>query len=117
MTGHEPVPIVRAHAEVNHDGSWVNSYETGNGIVAEEQGVLKNAGTDNEAQSVSGQFSYTAPDGTVVKMSYVADENGFVPQGDHLPVAPPVPDAILKALAWIAAHPQKETVGVGAKRF
>lgn len=29
---------------------------------------------------------------------YTADQNGFVPVGDHLPTPPPVPEEILKAL-------------------
>lgn len=62
--------------------------ETSNGISAQEQGQLKNAGTDNEAIEVRGQFSYTGPDGVVYTVTYVANENGYQPQGAHLPVAP-----------------------------
>lgn len=35
---------------MNPDGSYKYAYETGNGIVAEEEGFLKNQGTDDEAQ-------------------------------------------------------------------
>ncbi|RVE45046.1 hypothetical protein evm_010303 [Chilo suppressalis] len=62
--------------------------ETSNGISAQEQGQLKNVGSENEAIEVRGQFSYTGPDGVVYTVNYVADENGFQPQGAHLPVAP-----------------------------
>uniref|UniRef100_A0A2A4J8W9 Cuticle protein n=1 Tax=Heliothis virescens TaxID=7102 RepID=A0A2A4J8W9_HELVI len=62
--------------------------ETSNGISQQEQGQLKNAGTDAEAIVVRGQFSYTGPDGVLYSVSYVADENGFQPQGAHLPQAP-----------------------------
>lgn len=79
------------------------SYETGNGIKAEEQGELKNAGTDDEAQSAVGSFSYTAPDGQKITIEYTADENGFVPKGDHLPTPPPIPEEILKSLEENAA--------------
>lgn len=49
--------------------------------MAEEQGYLKNPGKENEeAQFAQGQFSYTAPDGTRISLTYVADENGFQPQ-------------------------------------
>ncbi|GLV39284.1 Cuticular protein 49Aa [Carabus blaptoides fortunei] len=107
LSGNEPIPILRQHSEVNFDGSYVSAFETGNGITADEQGVLKNAGSDAEAQSVNGQVQYTAPDGQVIRLQYIADENGFQPQGDHLPVAPPVPEPILRALAYIAANPPK----------
>ncbi|TMW42815.1 hypothetical protein DOY81_012105, partial [Sarcophaga bullata] len=45
----DPIPILRQEQEVNYDGSYKYSYETGNGITAEEQGYLKNPGTDAEA--------------------------------------------------------------------
>ena len=79
------------------------SYETGNGIKAEEEGQLKNAGSENEVQSAVGSFSYTAPDGQKISLTYTADENGFVPQGDHLPTPPPIPEEILKSLQQNAA--------------
>ncbi|XP_023172383.1 larval cuticle protein 65Ag1-like [Drosophila hydei] len=68
--------------------SFQFAYETSNGIAAEEQGKLKNAGSENEAISVQGSFRYVADDGQTYEVKYVADENGFQPQGAHLPVAP-----------------------------
>ncbi|KAG7307720.1 Flexible cuticle protein 12 [Plutella xylostella] len=64
------------------------AFETSNGIRQEEQGQLVNAGTENEAIAVRGSYSYTGPDGVVYTVTYVADQNGFQPQGAHLPVAP-----------------------------
>lgn len=49
LKGNEPVPIVRSQSEVNPDGSYSFGFEGGNGIVADESGFLKNAGTDAEA--------------------------------------------------------------------
>ncbi|XP_017785756.1 PREDICTED: endocuticle structural glycoprotein SgAbd-2-like [Nicrophorus vespilloides] len=107
----EHVPIVSQESEVNFDGSFHHSYETGNGISAQEQGVLKNAGNkETQAEEVQGSFEYTAPDGTPIKVQYIANEFGFQPQGDHLPVAPtppPVPLAIAKALDFLRTHPYK----------
>ncbi|XP_049822332.1 flexible cuticle protein 12-like [Aethina tumida] len=62
-------------------------YETSNGIVADEAAHLVNVGTDNEAIAVHGSFQYVGADGVTYKVTYVADENGFQPQGAHLPVA------------------------------
>ncbi|KAK9729937.1 Insect cuticle protein [Popillia japonica] len=60
-------------------------YETSNGISAQEQAQVQNAGRENEAIAARGQFSYTGPDGVVYSVSYIADENGFQPSGAHLP--------------------------------
>jgi hypothetical protein len=77
----------------------VFSYETGNGIVAQEQGYLKNAGQkDLEAQVATGSYSYTGPDGVLYTVTYTADENGFRAEGAHLPTPPPIPEAIARAL-------------------
>ncbi|KAI4465724.1 cuticle protein [Holotrichia oblita] len=83
-----------------------DNYETGNGIAAEEQGFLKNAGQpDDEIQVAQGQFHYTDPDGQLIQLSYIADENGFQPQGDHIPTPPPIPAAIQRALELLATLP------------
>ncbi|KAH8301633.1 hypothetical protein KR059_007063, partial [Drosophila kikkawai] len=101
----EPIPIIRQEQEVNFDGSYKYSYETGNGINVAEEGYLKNAGTDNAGQVAQGSFSYTSPEGIPIQITYLADENGFQPQGDHLPTPPPIPPAIQKALAYLATAP------------
>lgn len=75
----------------------------------EEHGVLKNAGVkDAEEAEVIGSVSYTAPDGTPISLKYVANGSGYHVEGAHLPVAPPVPAGIVRALEWIAAHPKVE---------
>ncbi|KAL1138378.1 hypothetical protein AAG570_008442 [Ranatra chinensis] len=102
----EPIPILKYENVVNYDGSYRWAYETGNGITAEEEGALKNAGQkDLEAMSARGQFSYTSPEGQVIRLVYEADENGFRPQGDHLPTPPPIPPEIQKALDYLATLP------------
>ncbi|XP_046393067.1 endocuticle structural glycoprotein SgAbd-8-like [Ischnura elegans] len=107
-----PIPILKYESEVNHDGSYRYSYETGNEIAVEEKGELKNRGVEGqEAQSAIGSYSYTAPDGTRITVTYTADENGFQPQGAHLPTPPPIPEAIQRALDYIASLPPNQRQG------
>ncbi|KAJ3654475.1 hypothetical protein Zmor_013662 [Zophobas morio] len=97
------VPIVSESNEINPDGSFSYSYATGDGQQAQAQGYLKNAGVkDQEAEVIQGSYSYTAPDGTPISITYVADENGFRAEGAHLPTPPPIPEAIQRSLALIA---------------
>ncbi|GFG37119.1 hypothetical protein Cfor_05781 [Coptotermes formosanus] len=75
------------------------SYETGNNIIAEETGFLKNPGIENEEALVQhGSYTYTAPDGSIITVTYTADEQGFRAQGAHLPTPPPIPAEIQKSL-------------------
>ncbi|XP_011878119.1 PREDICTED: endocuticle structural glycoprotein SgAbd-2-like [Vollenhovia emeryi] len=94
----------------NPDGSYSYSYQTGNGIQVQEQGQLTKISKDEDANRVQGSFSYTDPDGNPIVLSYIADENGFHPGGEHLPVAPPVPEAILRALEYNAQHPEEDNL-------
>lgn len=64
------------------------AYETSDGVSRSEEAELKNAGSENEAMSVRGSITWTSPEGLTFTLNYIADENGFQPQGDHLPVAP-----------------------------
>ncbi|XP_022903994.1 larval cuticle protein LCP-17-like [Onthophagus taurus] len=101
--------ILRQSSDVNPDGSYQWSYENDNGISAQEQGSLTNS--KEPAVAAQGGFQYKSPEGEQISIQYVADENGFQPQGAHLPVAPepqPIPAYIARALDWIAAHPQPE---------
>ncbi|KAJ8732056.1 hypothetical protein PYW08_014786 [Mythimna loreyi] len=105
----EPIPIVKQVSEINPDGSYSWAYETGNGINANENGALKDIGAEEPALQVDGQFSYPSEDGGNIQLTYIANENGFQPQGAHLPTPPPIPEAIQRALAYLAtAPPQPE---------
>lgn len=64
-----------------------NSFETSDGISRQEEAELKNAGTENEAISVRGSYSWVAPDGQTYTINFIADENGYQPEGAHLPKA------------------------------
>nr|ASQ42721.1 endocuticle structural glycoprotein Abd-1 [Locusta migratoria] len=100
--------IIKQAKDQGNDGSYRWNYETENGIAAEETGALKAIGPNEDGTAAQGFYSYTAPDGTPIRVTYTADENGFQAQGDHFPVAPPIPEAIQRALAWNAAHPEEE---------
>ncbi|KOB70397.1 putative cuticle protein [Operophtera brumata] len=104
----EPIAIIRQESEgPNVDGSYKWLYETANEINAEESGYVKNfgKGEGEEVQVAEGKFSYKAPDGSVIALTYIADENGFQPQGEHLPTPPPIPPAIQKALEYLKTLP------------
>nr|XP_022907234.1 cuticle protein CP14.6-like [Onthophagus taurus] len=53
----------------------------------EEVGEFINQGKENESLSVKGYYSYIGDDGQTYAVSYTADENGFRPEGKHLPPA------------------------------
>ncbi|KAH8342511.1 hypothetical protein KR059_010751 [Drosophila kikkawai] len=83
----QEVLILRSESDVGPEG-YKYSLETSDGSSKQEQGQLKNAGTENESLAVRGSFSFVADDGQTYTVNYIADENGFQPVGAHLPVAP-----------------------------
>lgn len=56
------------------------SFQTSDGIVRNEEGILKNVGTENEALEVKGSYTYKGPDGKDVTVEFVANENGYQPR-------------------------------------
>ncbi|XP_052872574.1 endocuticle structural glycoprotein ABD-5-like [Anopheles cruzii] len=60
-------------------------FDTSNGIQRQEQAQLKQFDAENSALVVRGSYSFTADDGQVYTVNYVADENGFQPEAPHLP--------------------------------
>lgn len=102
-----PATILQQDTQVNPDGSYQYSFQTSNGIAAQESGFLKNAGNpEAEAQVAQGAFSYPGPNGEQYQLQYTADENGFVPQAAHLPTPPPIPAEIVRALELLASQPK-----------
>lgn len=84
-------------------------YETDTGIVHDESATFQQKGPEEGLLAAQGKYSFTSPEGEHIEISYVADENGYQPQGSHIPVAPEVPLAIQRALEYIASHPQQDT--------
>lgn len=79
-------------------------FETENGINAEESGRIEATAEGGEGLRSTGFYQYVGDDGQVYRVDYVADSNGFVPQGDHIPKTPP---AIEKLLQYLASQPKK----------
>ncbi|XP_058828568.1 pupal cuticle protein Edg-78E-like [Topomyia yanbarensis] len=90
--------ILTQENSIEPDGKFAWKFSTSNGIQAEESG--------QGGQSVQGSASWVGDDGVPIVLTYTADENGYHPQGVHLPTPPPIPDYILRALKYIEAHSQ-----------
>lgn len=63
----------------------LHSFETSDGQSRSEQAEVVAPGTDHESLAVRGTFTYVDETGTSYTVNYVADENGFQPEGAHLP--------------------------------
>ncbi|XP_042218151.1 cuticle protein AMP1A-like [Homarus americanus] len=98
------VPILKDERITEEDGRYNFEVETGDGIVISQSG----SPVENGAIGKAGQFSYTSPEGKYIELKFVADENGFQPQSDVLPVAPefphPIPQFVLDQIAFAAAE-------------
>lgn len=100
--------IVRQSNDLSPEGSYTFNYETENGISAGETGHLQGLGPKGEyVMTVEGSYQYTSPDGTPIVTKYRAGPEGFIAEGAHLPVAPPIPEAILRSIAYNEAHPEE----------
>jgi len=87
-------------------------------VKREEEGAQKKIG-EEEGATKRGSFSYSSPEGEKISLSFVADENGFQPEGAHLPVAPEPSPAIKRALAIIArtnAADEARAAGMSTKQ-
>ncbi|XP_059047194.1 pupal cuticle protein 20-like [Achroia grisella] len=107
-TGGANIPITKYENVNNGDGTYHFSYETGNGIEAHESGAPRAPGPEGPAVTAEGGFSYRAPDGQQITLTYTADENGFHPVGPHLPTPPPIPEEILRSIEFNKQNPSSE---------
>ena len=76
--------------ELLHDNigleNYKYSYQLSDGQEKEENGEIHNFGTENESLHVKGSFTWVDPEtNQQYNVNYVADENGFQPQGAHIP--------------------------------
>lgn len=86
--------ILNYESSITPDG-YSYTYDTSNGIHADETGVTVNG------VKAKGSYSYIGDDGKLYNVVYTADEYGFQPRGDHLPTSPPIPEAILKVIEQV----------------
>ncbi|XP_055598869.1 pupal cuticle protein-like [Uranotaenia lowii] len=94
--GQQQVEVLDRDQNINPDGSYAYRYRLSDGTEAQEQG--------QGGVVATGGYRYYSPEGELIEVSYTADENGFQPQGDHIPQPPPIPDAIIRALEYIRTH-------------
>ncbi|KAK4019065.1 larval cuticle protein LCP-22 [Daphnia magna] len=101
----KPIEIISSNSEMNADGSYSFDFESADGTKVQESGNQKQVGPKPEdIGTVSkGSYSFTTPDGVVLTVNWVADENGFQATGDHLPTPPPMPEHVVKMLADLKA--------------
>ncbi|KAK4289215.1 hypothetical protein Pmani_037803 [Petrolisthes manimaculis] len=82
---YKPIPILKDDRTQNAYGEYSFDFETGNGIARNEQGYQQ------DGQENSGAWSYTAPEGDQIALSFTSGAGGYQPQGAHLPTPPPLP--------------------------
>lgn len=91
------IPITSLSQKIVGSQSNDISYSTGNGITVSDKTESQNRPSiyeDEQGNLIqtdstlvkSGSFSYTSPEGIPISLNYIADENGYRPQGDHLPL-------------------------------
>ncbi|XP_003491087.1 flexible cuticle protein 12-like [Bombus impatiens] len=67
-------------------GSYNYGYQLSDGQAKQESAELVNDGSDGQFLTVRGSFSFVDPNTNVAyTVNYVADKDGFHPQGEHLP--------------------------------
>ncbi|XP_043218328.1 larval cuticle protein 65Ag1-like [Amphibalanus amphitrite] len=84
-----PAELLRLDSTQNEDGSFQYAFETSDPITVEAAGQAKQIG-EEIGVVMQGSYSFETPDGQTITINWVADENGFQPQGDAIPVAPAV---------------------------
>lgn len=109
-SGNNTATILKRDFQDDGQGNFRWDFETSDGTKAEQSGRPSTNGSSvarsglNSSSSeggdesgpgevIQGSYSYKSPDGRTISLTYVADENGFQPKGDHLPTSPPDPNA------------------------
>ncbi|EDV56511.1 endocuticle structural protein SgAbd-6 [Drosophila erecta] len=77
----EPVAILKSEIIKKVDGGYNTVYEAADGTSRNEEAVVVDKGTDEEALEVKGSYKYINDEGQEVEVFYTAGKNGFVPYG------------------------------------
>ncbi|XP_050720561.1 cuticle protein AM1274-like [Eriocheir sinensis] len=91
------IDILRDERVDNGDGTFNFLFETENGIYKEVNG--RNAA--NGGTAMDGSFRFPLDDGSIVEVTFTADENGYVPQSPYLPTPHPLPAHVIETLALV----------------
>ncbi|XP_037069299.1 endocuticle structural glycoprotein SgAbd-1-like [Pollicipes pollicipes] len=90
-----PKPVVKILSSTDsrpEDQSYEFSYTSEDGIERSESGApLPDSGYSEGGYSQQGSVKYLSPEGTPIELSFVANADGFVATGDHLPTPVPNP--------------------------
>ncbi|XP_054736221.1 larval cuticle protein 65Ab1-like [Anastrepha obliqua] len=89
-SAHPEVEIIKSESDVQPD-HYSFDMETSDGTSRHEEGVVKDADSEHPALVVHGSYTYKDEhDGKEYSVSYVADEYGFQPTGEHIPKLPAI---------------------------
>ena len=80
----EDAGILRMEMSQNEDGSFQYGFETTDPIQQDVAGQPKQIG-EEIGMVMQGSYSFQTPEGQTITINWVADENGFQPQGDAIP--------------------------------
>ncbi|XP_022227771.2 larval cuticle protein LCP-30 isoform X1 [Drosophila obscura] len=83
--------------EIRKKDKYDHAFLTENGIYGEEQAKLHH----NGGTHAKGYYEYTGDDGKLYRVNYASNDGGFMPEGDHIPTPPPIPEAIARALKYV----------------
>ncbi|XP_066941711.1 cuticle protein AMP4-like [Macrobrachium rosenbergii] len=97
--------ILRDDRVDNGDGSFSYAFASDNGLEMEVAGTPGSEGQSN----MQGYYLLPLADGGFARITFIADENGFQPQGDILPTPHPLP---AHAIEQIRIAEQQRAAGI-----
>ncbi|KAG5861801.1 hypothetical protein JTB14_010269 [Gonioctena quinquepunctata] len=95
------VPILHQESEIELDGKYHWSFESGDGIKSHQEGSIQLI-DEKPVETVSGYYEYPGAEGKAIRVDYLADKDGFHAKGDAIPQ--PLPQ-IQRALDYLATLP------------